>query len=274
MIDLHLHTTASDGSSTPAALVDEAMAAGLSTIAVTDHDTMAGLPAVVDAARALPLTVVPGIEITAVERGRDLHVLGYFIDPDHSELRSFLSRQREDRRRRVVAIGERLAAAGAPIDIAPILAHADSNRAVGRLMVAMALVEAGHVADVPEAFDRYLGPGQPAFVERMGREATAVVTLIARAGGLASLAHPGKTGRDDLIPALADAGLAAIEVFHPDHDAADTARYGQLAAEFGLAVTGGSDYHGPQTRRAAAFGHVHLPADAYARFVARRQPRS
>lgn len=270
MIDLHLHTTASDGSSTPVQLVEEALSAGLTTIAVTDHDTMAAVGEVSDAAGST-LAVIPGIEITAVEDGLDVHVLGYFLDPESPELGAFLTGQRDDRRRRIVQMIERLAAIGAPIAAEPLLALADTagDRALGRPLVARALVDAGHASDIADAFDRFLGAGQPAFVERFGRTAVDVVEIIARAGGVAALAHPGRTQRDDLIAPLAAAGLTAIEVFHPDHDAAAVERYRSLAVGLGLAMTGGSDYHGPGTRRAAWFGNVHLPADEFARFLDR-----
>jgi 3',5'-nucleoside bisphosphate phosphatase len=275
VIDLHLHTTASDGASSPEVLAEEARAAGLTTIAVTDHDTMAGVAAVTDAAGSA-LTVIPGIEITAVERGRDVHVLGYFLDAASGELQSFLTRQRADRRRRLVDILDRLAAIGAQIDAEPLLARAaeEGDRAVGRLLIANALIEAGLAADIADAFDRFLGAGQPAFVPREGSSAAAVVALIRRAGGLPVLAHPGKTERDDLIPALVSAGLAGLEVFHPDHDASATTRYAAVAAEHGLARTGGSDYHGPGTRRAAHFGRIGVPSQEYAALVSRRVARA
>lgn len=274
MIDLHLHTTASDGASSPADLVREAVAAGLTTIAVTDHDTVAGIPDVV-AAAGDTLTIVPGIEITAVERGRDVHVLGYFVDLHSEELTATLARQRQDRQRRLVEILDRLERCGAPVEAEPLLARARAagDKAIGRLLVAQALIDAGHAADIAEAFDRYLGPGQPAFVERMGRPAVEVVELIRRSGGVASMAHPGKTDRDDLLPGLVEAGLDAIEVFHPDHDAETTARYAALADRLNLVRTGGSDYHGPESRRAAFFGRISVPDDDYERLLARRRPR-
>jgi predicted metal-dependent phosphoesterase TrpH len=130
-------------------------------------------------------------------------------------------------------------------------------------------VEAGHVADFREAFDRYLGEGRPAFIERIGVSPAEVVALVARAGGLASMAHPGKTQKDHLIPDLVAAGLQAIEVYHPDHDPADTARYRQLAERYHVLPTGGSDYHGPGSGRDQALGRVELPAADFARLAER-----
>lgn len=271
MIDLHMHTTASDGRSTPGELVAQVAAAGLRTIAVTDHDTTAGLEASGRAAAEAGVTCHAGIEITAVDGGRDVHMLGYGFDPAHGELQTFLTRQREDRRRRLDAIGARLAQLGVPVDLEKAMTDAGrlAGRSMGRPMAAAALVKAGHVADIREAFDRYLGEGKPAFIERIGPSPAEVVALIARAGGLASLAHPGKYQRDQLIAPLVEAGLPAIEVYHPDHDAIDTARYRQMAVTYGLLATGGSDFHGVGSSREKAFGRVHLPAAEYARLAER-----
>lgn len=271
MIDLHMHTTASDGRSTPGQLVKEVLARGITTMAVTDHDTTAAVDEVVEAAAAAGVACLPGIEITAVAGGRDVHMLGYFLDASHPELVIFLEQQRIDRRRRVREIADRLARLGVPVDIENVTLTAGHlpGRAWGRPIVAAALVEAGHVADFREAFDRYLAEGRPAFVERIGVPPAEVVALVARAGGLASMAHPGKTQKDHLIPDLVAAGLPAIEVYHPDHDAADTARYRQMAGTFNLLPTGGSDYHGPGSGRDQALGHVLLPAADFARLAGR-----
>lgn len=271
MIDLHMHTTASDGRSTPEELVAQAAAKGIRIMAVTDHDTTAGMDRCLAAAREAGITCHVGIEITAVHHGRDLHVLGYGVNRAHGELTMFLETQRGDRRRRMAAIARRLAELGVPIDIDRTMQDAgrEAGRSIGRPMAAAGLVAAGHVRDIREAFDRFLAEGRPAFIERMGASPADVVALIGRAGGLASLAHPGKSERDDLIAPLVEAGLPAIEVFHPDHDPIDTARYRQMANSFGLLVTGGSDYHGVGSTREAAFGRTHLPAAEYARLAER-----
>jgi predicted metal-dependent phosphoesterase TrpH len=271
MIDLHMHTTASDGRSTPEELVAEVASKGIRIMAVTDHDTIAGVAACQTAARDAGVTCHVGIEITSVDQGRDVHMLGYGVDPAHVELGDFLTRQRLDRRRRLEEIGTRLAQLGVPIDLerAMVDAGRQAGRAMGRPMAAAALIAAGHVADIREAFDRYLGDGKPAFVERIGPSPADVAALIGRAGGVASLAHPGKSQRDHLIAGLADAGLPAIEVYHPDHDPIDTARYKQMARSLKLLMTGGSDYHGVGSTRELAFGRVHLPSADYARLAER-----
>ena len=273
MIDLHLHTTASDGRSTPDGLVDEAAAAGIRTLAVTDHDTLAAVPAVFAAAQAAGLDAIAGVEVTAVHAGRDVHVLGYYVDVADAALGDFLAAQRLDRRRRVFEIAERLEQLGAPIDTTAFEAEAAvGGRALGRPRVAAALIAAGHARDIADAFERYLGVGRPAFVERRGASPAEVVRRLQAAGAIAALAHPGKMANDEIIDPMIDAGMPAIEVFHPDHDEADTARYAHLARARGLIMTGGSDYHGPGSPRAWAFGRIGLPADAFSALRARGRP--
>lgn len=265
MIDLHSHTTASDGLLSPAALLDAAAAAGLTVLAITDHDTTAGY---LDGRRLLagrPLELVPGIEISAVHDGRDVHVLGYFIDPSSPRLTDFLEGQQTDRRRRVLEMTDRLGSLGRPIDPEPILEAASRGRSVGRPQIADALVAGGHVKSRDEAFRRFLEHGGPAFVPRLGASPRDVVKIIHEAGGLASLAHPGVHQRDHLIDELAAEGLDAIEVRHSDHDAATEDRYRRTASRLGLLVTGGSDFHGNASHRASTLGVVTLPPDDYAR---------
>jgi len=276
VIDLHLHTTASDGRSTPEALVDEAFAAGVRTLAVTDHDTMAAVAAVAAAAAARGMRFVPGIEITAVARGRDVHMLGYFLDAGTGELAAFLDAQRADRRRRVVEIVGKLRELGAPVAVTPddIEGGAGGGRAIGRPFVAQALVSAGHARDIADAFDTFLGDGRPAFIPRRGASPVEVVGLIARAGGVSSLAHPGKLRLDPIIDELIDAGLTAIEAYHPDHRDADVERYVAHAASAGLLVTGGSDYHGPGSGRTSGLGQVGLPAPDFEALAARAGRRT
>ena len=282
MIDLHLHTTASDGRLPPAELVARASAAGLSTISITDHDTVAGLEEAASATEAVGIRLIPGIEVTAVYQERDIHVLGYFIDVDHQPLAAFLERQRALRVSRLHEIGERLAALGAPIDVAGVLADAAARpgSSVGRPLLARALLQAGHVQTLQEAFDRFLAAGMPAFVPRTGSPPAHVVDLIHAASGVASLAHPGVTARDEIIEPLAMAGLDAIEVYHSDHSPEQQRTYAAVAQTYGLAISGGSDYHGetlgdgPGRPRRATLGRVALPAEAFHELEARAHRRS
>jgi predicted metal-dependent phosphoesterase TrpH len=209
---------------------------------------------------------VPGIEISAVADRRDVHILGYFIDTACAALREFLDRQRQDRLRGVREMGDRLAALGYPIDVAPILAAASAGRTVGRPQIAAALMNAGYVPTRDEAFARFLAFGAPAFVARRGAPPEEVVGIIHACGGLASFAHPGITGRDALIAPLAAAGLDALEARHSDHDPATEAHYRTQAAALDLLVSGGSDFHGADTgHRVVCLGGVTLPHEDFER---------
>jgi 3',5'-nucleoside bisphosphate phosphatase len=274
VIDLHLHTTASDGLLKPSALVDMVWRAGIRTFSVTDHDTVAAAAEVAGLARSAGMAFVPGIEITSVHQGRDVHVLGYFIDPRDGPFGEFLERQRADRVRRLTDMVDRLAEIGKPVNREKVLASKEGGGSLGRPVVARALVKAGHAADMRQAFDELIGDGKPAFIPRVGPEPAEVIAIIARAGGIASLAHPGLLKRDDLIPALADAGLPALEAFHSDHDAETTERYLAMAERYGLAVSGGSDYHGEPVRRRSAFGKIGLPLEHFERLSARAAARA
>lgn len=246
MIDLHLHTTASDGRLTPTELVALAAASGVRILAVTDHDTTDGLDEAAAEAARRGLVTVPGIEITAVENRRDVHMLGYFFDPFEESLVQFLISQRATRITRIADMAVRLVDLGLPVDVQPLLddARRHQNKSIGRPALARAMIAAGHVATTNEAFDKWLGQGRPAFVERAGPSPEEVIGTLHRAGGIASLAHPGRTKMDGRIAALREAGLDAIEAYHSDHDAAATQRYLALARGLDLLVTGGSDFHG------------------------------
>jgi predicted metal-dependent phosphoesterase TrpH len=270
VIDLHLHTTASDGTLSPSALVARAAAAGLRIIAVTDHDTLAGLPEAREAAAAHGLRLIDGVEITAVEDRRDVHLLAYFMDPTNAALVGFLKTQRSNRLRRIREIAERLASLGAPVDIESIIAVRKDGRSLGRPQIADALVAAGHVRDRDDAFDRFIGTDRPAYVPRRGAPPDEVIDIVRKAGGIVSMAHPALTKKDEIIPRLASAGLAALEARHSDQDAAAEQRYRALAARHGLAVSGGSDFHGDAGHRGALFGTVVLPVEDFTAFESRR----
>jgi predicted metal-dependent phosphoesterase TrpH len=269
LIDLHLHTTASDGLLAPAALVARAAAAGLTIIAVTDHDTVGGLAEAVEAGRTRAVRVVAGIEMTAIEDSNDVHVLGYFIDPDSSILATVLKEQRADRIRRVREMGARLRGLGLDVDVDALIREADgSARSIGRPAIADALVASGQAVDRTDAFNRLLGRGKPGFVARCGISVAAVVDTIHAAGGIASLAHPGITAGDSLIEALAGKGLDAIEVWHSEHAPDQQQHYGMLAGRLGLAKSGGSDFHGDGMHHAARLGGVLLPEPEFQRLEA------
>jgi predicted metal-dependent phosphoesterase TrpH len=261
LIDLHMHTTASDGRCAPEDLVRRAYDVGIRTMSVTDHDTMAAVRPATRAAEALGMTVISGIEITSVHAGKDVHMLAYFLAEDAPGLQELLSHQRRQRVERAMEIADRLAKLGAPIDVQPFIdaASAPGGKAIARPQIAQALIAAGHVGSVQEAFDRYLAEDSPAYVPHRGASPAEVVALVSARGGVASLAHPGYRPQDEIIPGLVDAGMRAIEVFHSSHDDAATAHYLDVARRHELLVTGGSDYHGEGTRRAEFFGLVNLP---------------
>jgi hypothetical protein len=265
VIDLHLHTTASDGRCAPAELVSRAAAAGLTTIAVTDHDTVGGCRAAAEACAAKGLLFVPGIEITAIRFGGDVHVLGYFFDVDSPALAAFLAAQRARRLDRVREMIARLNAHGIELDADAILRPGldDSARAAGRPWIARALVAGGYVASTNEAFEKWLSRGRPAFVPRAGAPPEEVFTRIHDAGGIASLAHPGLLEHDDWIPEFAAAGLDAIEAHHSDHDTLMTATYIAIAKRLRLGISGGSDYHADESHGAARLGIVTLPPEDF-----------
>lgn len=233
-------------------------------MALTDHDTVAGVAATRTAAVAAGVAFVPGIEITAVVDERDVHILGYYIDVASERLARFLDTQRQRRRERFVQIAEKLAGIGAPVDVAEQLESAAPGKAFGRPALAQALIRAGHARDVSDAFDRFLSEGRPGYVVREGESPAVVIEEIRAAAGLASLAHPGKLRDEGLVERILRGGIDAVEVYHPDHDAADRARYLDLAERLGLLVTGGSDYHGPGSGRTGGLGTVSLPPDAFA----------
>jgi predicted metal-dependent phosphoesterase TrpH len=252
-IDLHSHSTASDGTDSPAELVAAASAAGLDVVALTDHDTTAGWPAAVE---ALPpgLRLIRGAEFSCTAPdgrggGLSLHLLGYLFDPDSSAIAAEQARLREERRRRLRVMAERMAADGYPVDPEAVLAGLPAEAPAGRPHLARWLVSTGVVSSVDEAFDRFLATGKPYYAGRADTDVHTAVRMVREAGGVPVLAHAFARARgpvisEDLIAALAAEGLAGLEVDHPDHTATDRARLRELATELDLLATGSSDYHG------------------------------
>jgi hypothetical protein len=254
-VDLHSHTHYSDGALTPQALLGHARARGVVILAVTDHDTVAGLPEALAGADDT-LEVIPGIELSSTLDGQDLHILGYFIRPEDPALRARLERFREERRERARAMVERLAELGVPVDAEAVLASAGPG-VVGRPHVAQALLLAGHVTGMDEAFQRFLGPRGQAFVPRPAFHSEEAVGTIRAAGGCAVLAHPGGSVSARTVEQLRDAGLAGVEVWHPMHGPAAQRRWFVEAERLGLVPSGGSDFHGPQ--RGTDLGAMPVP---------------
>jgi predicted metal-dependent phosphoesterase TrpH len=273
MIDLHTHTTASDGRLSPAQLVARASSAGVTVLAVTDHDTAAACGAVGEGCAKAGIEFVPGIEITAALMGDDVHMLGYFFDPRSPALESFLESQRRRRLDRVREMIDRLARFDIRLDAEAILRPGieDATTSAGRPWIARALVEGGYVKTTGEAFERWLARDRPGFVPRFAATPAEVIGRIHDAGGIASVAHPGLLGRDEWISGFAGAGLDAVEAHHTRHDADAVAHYRAMAERLQLGVSGGSDFHGDESHGAPSPGTVSLPRADFDRLVERRK---
>jgi predicted metal-dependent phosphoesterase TrpH len=241
-VDLHMHSTASDGSRAPAEVVRAARAAGLAAIALTDHDTVAGLAEAQLAGAELGVRVVNGVELSAVEGDTETHLLGLHLQ-DTGVLERGLGALRDMRERRALRIVEKLNELGVTVSFADVLGQAGGG-AIGRPHVARAMVASGWASDLRDAFDRYLGAGKPAYVGKDQLSMPDAIAMIHEAGGLAVLAHPGWSGTRERIEALAAQGMDGIEVRHPGHSPTDTARLKGLAETLGLVPSGGSDWHG------------------------------
>jgi 3',5'-nucleoside bisphosphate phosphatase len=242
-IDLHVHSTASDGGLAPEAVVKRAAAAGLRAIALTDHDTIGGIPEALAAGKRFGVRVVGGCEFSVAAPWGEMHVLGYFLPSDSAELDGFLARCRADRVRRAQAMVDRLQRLGVSLSFDNVL-HESGGGAVGRPHVARAIVRHGDAIDLGDAFDRYLGRGRPAFVEKTLPAFRAVTDLVHAVGGLVSVAHLKERGTRAFIDRLKGEGLDAVETRHPSHDPDLRARLTDIALKLGLLRTGGSDWHG------------------------------
>jgi predicted metal-dependent phosphoesterase TrpH len=260
--DLHTHTTASDGALTPAELVQAALERQLDLLAITDHDTVAGIAPAMSAAAGTPLQILPAIEVSVLHEGHSIHLLGYGIDPAPETFTTRLAALklgREARARRIVAL---LGENGAPI---PWERVAELGRgAIGRPHIARVLIEQGYARDIPDAFDRFIGPGCPAYLPSGRLDPAEAVMLIRDAGGEAALAHAKLLDDDVDLDALLDllqaVGATGLEVYHTEHDAAATQRLRRIADQRGLWWCGGSDFHGPSKPR-AHLGSVAVPLD-------------
>jgi predicted metal-dependent phosphoesterase TrpH len=248
--DLHVHTTHSDGTYTPAQVVDLARRSGLAALAVTDHDTLAGLPPTQAAAAGSGVAIVPAVEISAEQGGREMHVLGYFLRPDNGPLQAALSRLRDHRARRFWEMVERLRRCGVSVDERELRAWA-GHGTLGRRNLAEFLVRTRRAGTVREAFVRYLGDGGRVALPKVRLAVAEAIALVRGAGGVASWAHPPYDCTRDGLAELQRLGLAAVEAEYPAHRPARRRELRGWAQELGLAVTGGSDCHGPGHPRRA-----------------------
>jgi predicted metal-dependent phosphoesterase TrpH len=267
-VDLHTHTTASDGAATPTELVDRARAVGLAAVALTDHDTVAGVADARAAGARVGLAVIAGVELSAVDGDREVHVLGLHLD-DTGALEPLLVELRDARRRRADAMVGALRGLGVGVTLDTVLAEAGAG-AVGRPHVARALIAGGWVRDQREAFDRYLGSGRPAYVVKQRLPLSDAIQMLHAAGGIAVLAHPGRDGTRARLEAAQRVGLVGVEVRHPGHNAEDEARLRALADYLQLVPSGGSDWHGA-TEGTRVLGSMRVPAAWAERQAARAQ---
>lgn len=252
-LDLHVHTTASDGALSPGTVVDRAIVGGLHVLAIADHDTTAGSRAARGAVGRRPLQVVPAIELSTTRAGEELHVLGYFLDLDAPALRAHEERSSRRRRERLREIVDRLAARGVEVAFEEVLRVAGSEvDSLGRPHLARALVRAGHVDTVSEAFDRFIGDHAPAFVPTDLLDPVEGVQVILDSGGIPVWAHPPGDMVEGLLPELVAGGLRGLEVYRPYNTPDQVRRLKRLARRHGLLVSGGSDFHDPD--RGGALG--------------------
>jgi predicted metal-dependent phosphoesterase TrpH len=245
-LDLHIHTTASDGSLSPAEVVGLAAAGGLDVLAITDHDTVAGIPAAVDAVAETSLQLITGIEVSSNHEGGEYHILGYFVDPQAASIQAHERHALGGREDRMEEMVERLRRQGLLIEMADVLEAAGPDRsAIARPHLARALVSKGYVKSISDAFDRLIGDDHPAYVPTQLATPDAAIQLILDAGGIPVWAHPPMEAMHRLLPAFVGAGLKGVEVYRPRSTAGHIRKLERAAKAAGLLVTGGSDWHYP-----------------------------
>jgi predicted metal-dependent phosphoesterase TrpH len=268
-VDLHAHSTASDGAASPSDLVAAARGANLAAIAITDHDTVAGVHEASAAAARLGIRLVPGVELSAVDASGETHLLGLHLS-DLDALDGRLAELREMRRTRAERMVQRLNALGVRVTMEDVLAQA-AGGAIGRPHVARALIGKGWAPDMRTAFDRYLAAGRPGYVEKDRLSLADAIAIVHSAGGLAVLAHPGASATAERLKALAALGLDGVEVRHPSHDDGEIGRLLALAERLGLLPSGGSDWHG-QADGTRVLGVMKVPSQWLDRQDARLAP--
>lgn len=265
-LDLHVHTTASDGSCDPSDVVERAAASGLDVISISDHDTVAALPRAIRAAAARSLQIVPGIEVSSTLDDREYHILGYFIDPDAPAVRNHERRAVELRGQRMLEMVGRLKRQGLLIEMDDVLeAVGPDGSVVGRPHLARALVARGHASSIPDAFERLIGDGHPAYVPTRLLSPTEAIQVVLQAGGIPVWAHPPAQAVDRVLAGFVQAGLRGLEVYRPWSRAGHMVALERAARNAGLLVTGGSDWHGPQ--KGPSLGDFFVTGDEVAEFL-------
>jgi predicted metal-dependent phosphoesterase TrpH len=256
-VDLHVHTNYSDGSLSPKEVVHLAKQSGFAAIAITDHDEVGGITEAVWEGHLYDVEIIPAVELTSSCNGKEIHLLGYLVDHHDRKLRESLKRFRFERFKRMEKMIARLRDSGLQINLKTVRRIA-GHGSLGRLHLARALFQQGIVGKVQEAFDKYIGVGKPAYVEKPRLDIEEGIELITSAGGIPVLAHPKLAHVDESIPTLARLGVRGIEVFYSKHTPADVEKYLAIASKHNLLVTGGSDCHG-EIKDTALLGSVRLP---------------
>jgi predicted metal-dependent phosphoesterase TrpH len=274
MIDLHSHTTHSDGDRSPAELFAAAAAAGVTVLSVTDHDTVSGLAECAEAARATGLRLVPGIELSCDLHGREVHLLGHFLDPEAQSLHDLapeMLQERRERMERMVALAQMLKLKGVTMD--GVVACSGGEN-LGRPHLARVLIDNGHAVSIKDAFEKFLKTRGPLWVDRRRLSVQEAVRLVHGAGGTLSIAHPGANAvsRNELR-GLSESGVDAVEAYHPEHPPNQAEAYQRWGEEVGMLVTAGSDYHGPSVQPDRKLGDRFLAADRFAALEARAGSR-
>ena len=258
--DLHLHTTFSDGALSPNDLIHRVHKAGLTTVAVTDHDNTGAIDESRAAALSLGIEVISGVELSTVVGEQDIHILGYFFDHHDAALQDHLALFREERRRRAERIVEKLNRLQVPLTLESVLEQAGMG-SVGRPHIANALMEEGLTGTYHEAFYKYLGFGKPAYEKKYLVTPQDAFRLIADAGGLSFLAHPAHAVDESLLRKLIEAGIDGIEVVHPSHTQERVAHYNGIVSEYYLLASGGSDFHGGRSNDREVLGRYFISTD-------------
>ena len=256
--DLHIHTKCSDGVFTPEEIVEKAKQTGLKAISITDHDSVLGIDEAKPLASKYGIELISGVEMSSTYQGYDIHILGYFFDHKNSELKRYLDLCKQLRTERAERMVGKLARMGVKIEIEQIILKAQ-NGSVGRPHIAAVLQDGGFVKSFSEAFSKYLGSHSPAYVKSIETPPAEVIRLINEAAGLSFLAHPGQNIPDEILRQLINFGLDGIEIIHPSHDTYKENYYREIANEYFLLFSGGSDYHGLKDQEKDLFGQITIP---------------
>ena len=255
--DLHVHTRFSDGTFTPEETMAYAKRQNLNCIAITDHDNVDAIATAINLQEHYDIELIPAVEMTAQEDGKELHILGYFIDWQDKTLGERLKQTCEGRRDRIYKMAEKLKEHGINADAEEIIEYADS-KAISRLHVARYLIEKGYVPSLKVVFSKYIGDGKPCYVGRFRFSSSEVINIIKESGGVAVIGHPGLDNVNDLLPTLVKNGLEGIEVYHSDHTKSTREGLKDFAQKHNLLITGGSDCHGANKRQ-VLMGKIRLP---------------